>query len=115
MLRQFAPNLKVLAKLSDVEIVDVLTPAKNSGAAPVQIVGNYRLMLKIEVDIASERERLSKEIARLENEIAKANSRLGNPGFVERAPANVVAQEKERLFSYTTALEKTRAQLATLQ
>ncbi len=114
MLRQFAPSLKVLAKLSDVEIVDALTPA-NAGAAPVQIVGDYRLMLKIEVDVASERQRLSKEITRLENEIAKANSQLGKPGFVERAPANVVAQEKDRLRSHTAALEKTRAQLATLQ
>ncbi|HKQ24514.1 MAG TPA: valine--tRNA ligase [Burkholderiales bacterium] len=114
MLRQFAPSLKVLAKLSDVEIVDALTPARNAGTTPVQIVGNYRLMLKIEVDVASERERLSKEIARLENEIAKANNKLGNPGFVERAPANVVAQEKERLFGFTAVLEKTRAQLASL-
>ena len=114
MLRQFAPSLKILAKLSDVEIVDALTPARNAGAVPVQIVGNYRLMLKIVVDVASERKRLSKEIARLENEIAKANNKLGNPGFVERAPANVVAQEKERLFGFTAVLEKTRAQLATL-
>ncbi|MGH8865345.1 MAG: valine--tRNA ligase, partial [Burkholderiales bacterium] len=68
MLREFAPSLKVLAKLSDVEIVDALAPAKNAGAAPVQIVGDYRLMLKIEVGVAAERERLSKEIARLENE-----------------------------------------------
>ena len=115
ILREFAPSLKVLAKLSDVEIVDALAPAKNAGAAPVQIVGDYRLMLKIEVGVAAERERLAKEIGRLENEIAKANSKLGNAGFVERAPANVIAQEKERLSSFTGTLEKIRAQLATLQ
>ena len=114
MLREFAPSLKVLAKLSDVEIVDALAPAKNAGTAPVQIVGDYRLMLKIEVDVAAERERLYKEIARLENEIAKANSKLGNAGFVERAPANVVAQEQERLSGFTGTLKKIRAQLATL-
>jgi valyl-tRNA synthetase len=114
MLRQFAPSLKVLAKLSDVEIVDASTPAKNAGAAPVQIVGDYRLMLKIEVDVAAERERLSKEIARLENEIAKANGKLGNAGFVERAPANVVAQERERLAGFTSTLEKIRSQISEL-
>ncbi len=113
-LREFAPSLKVLAKLSEVEIVDVLATAKNAGAAPVQVVGDYRLMLKIKVDVASERERLSKEIARLENEIAKASGKLGNAGFIGHAPANVVAQEKERLAGFTGTLEKIRAQLATL-
>ncbi len=113
MLREFAPSLRVLAKLSGVEIVDTLTPAKDAGAAPVQIVGAYRLMLKIETDAGAERERLSKEIARLENEIAKASGKLSNAGFVERAPASVVAQEKERLATFTGTLEKIRAQLAT--
>jgi len=114
MLREFAPSLEVLAKLSGVEIVDALAPARNAGAAPVRIVGEYRLMLSIEVDAGAERERLSREIARLESEIAKASSKLANAGFVERAPANVVAQEKERLSSFTGTLEKIRAQLATL-
>ncbi|MGQ0578088.1 MAG: valine--tRNA ligase [Betaproteobacteria bacterium] len=114
MLREFAPSLTVLAKLSEVKFVDALAPAKDAGAAPVQIVGAYRLMLKIEVDVAAERGRLSREIARLENEIAKASSKLGNAGFIERAPASVVAQEKERLSNFTGTLEKIRAQLATL-
>jgi valyl-tRNA synthetase len=114
MLREFAPSLTVLAKLSGVEIVDALAPAKDAGAAPVQIVGDYRLMLKIEIDAAAERERLSKEISRLENEIAKASGKLSNTGFVERAPASVVAQEKERLSNFTGTLEKVRAQLAAL-
>ena len=113
-LREFAPALKALAKLSAVEIVAELASARNATAAPVQIVGDYRLMLKIEVDIAAERERLSKEVARLENEIAKADSKLSNAGFVERAPANVVAQERERLSGFTGTLEKVKSQLASL-
>jgi valyl-tRNA synthetase len=112
-LREFAPALKALAKLSDVEIVAELAE-KNAVAAPVQIVGDYRLMLKIEVDVAAERERLSKEIARLENEIGKANSKLSNAGFVERAPANVVAQERDRLAGFAGTLEKVKSQLASL-
>ena len=114
LLQELAPALKALAKLSDVEIVTELPSDKNAAAAPVQVVGNYRLMLKIEVDLAAERERLSKEIARLENEIVKANGKLLNTGFVERAPANVVAQERERLSGFAGTLEKVKSQLASL-
>ena len=114
LLREFAPALKTLAKLSDVEIVAELAPEKNAAAAPVQIVGGYRLMLKIEVDLTAERERLSKEVARLENEIVKANGKLANAGFVERAPASVVAQERDRLAGFAGTLEKVKSQLEQL-
>ena len=114
LLQELAPALKALAKLSDVEIVTELASDKNAVAAPVLVVGEFRLMLKIEVDLGAERERLSKEIARLENEIVKSNSKLSNAGFVERAPANVVAQERERLSVFAGTLEKVKVQLASL-
>ncbi|HTN48984.1 MAG TPA: valine--tRNA ligase [Burkholderiaceae bacterium] len=110
MLTAFAPYMQALARLSEVQVVADVNAAAGGSAAPIKVVDDFRLMLKIEVDVAAERERLGKEIARLEGEIRKAEGKLGNASFVERAPATVVAQEKERLAGFGATLAKVREQ-----
>ena len=108
---EFAPILQALGKLSEVQIVDDM-PA--DAVAPVAVVGETRLMLKVEIDVAAEKERLKKEIEKLEKQISIAQGKLSNEGFVARAPAAVVEQEKQRVAEFTATLDKLKPQLAKL-
>ncbi len=105
------PYLMALARLSDVRFLDVLP----TSPAPVAVVHPFRIMLNVKIDVAAERARLQKEILRIESEITKANTKLSNPNFVERAPAAVVAQEKERLVTFLATLEQLKVQLDKLK
>ena len=102
VLITYVDYLKGLAKLSDVELMDEL-PDKD---APVSIIDDFKLMLNIEIDKEAEKNRLKKEITRLEIEIKKAETKLGNASFVEKAPPEVISQEKSRLESFSQSREK---------
>ncbi|MCR4298680.1 MAG: class I tRNA ligase family protein, partial [Gallionella sp.] len=110
LLEAFAPYLQGLAKLSEVSVLDRLPDTD----AAVAIAGNFNLMLKVEIDIAAERERLDKEIARLTNETAKTQAKLTNESFVARAPAAVVEQERKRLEDFSATLAQLQIQRSKL-
>ena len=103
----YAPYLQSLARLESVVAVAQLP---QDADAPVEVVGNYRLMLKIEVDREAEIARLDKEIARLAGEVTKCEGKLSNASFVDRAPAAVVEQERGRLAEFKATLEKVSTQ-----
>ncbi|MCF8198477.1 MAG: valine--tRNA ligase [Sulfuritalea sp.] len=109
-LTAYAPYLAALAKLSEVTTASALPESD----APVQIIGEFRLMLKIEIDVATEKERLGKELTRVEGEILKAEKKLATESFVARAPAQVVALERERLDTFAALAGKLKAQIARL-
>ncbi|WP_090045260.1 valine--tRNA ligase [Limnohabitans sp. 2KL-27] len=114
-MHSVAPVLQSLAKLSEVKVFD--TEAEwiaAAQAAPVAVVGEARLCLFIEVDAAAEKIRLTKEAARLEGEITKANAKLGNEAFVAKAPQAVLDETKKRVADFGATLDKIRQQLQRL-
>ena len=106
-----APLLQALAKLSEVKIFDdEAVFAQASAGAPVVVQGEIRLALFVAIDPVAEQARLSKEITRLGGELVKAQAKLGNASFVDRAPAAVVAQERARMADFEQTLRRLRAQ-----
>ncbi len=109
------PLLRSLAKVSDVQrFNDEPTFAAATSALPVAVVGDVRVALRVQIDLAAEQARLAKEIARLEGEIVKAEGKLGNESFVARARPEVVALERTRLADFTQALRRLRDQAGRL-
>jgi valyl-tRNA synthetase len=109
------PVLQALAKLSEVKVFeDEAAWAAAAQAAPVAVVGEARMCLFMEIDVAAEKLRLGKEATRLEGEITKAGAKLGNEAFVAKAPPAVIEQEKKRVADFTATLAKVREQLARL-
>ena len=72
------------------------------------------MCLHMEIDVAAEKARLSKEAARIEGEMTKAHAKLSNEAFVAKAPAAVLDQEKKRLADFGATLERLQGQLARL-
>ncbi|MDO8449007.1 MAG: valine--tRNA ligase [Rhodoferax sp.] len=114
-LTQSAPVLKALAKLNEVRVFDDEAAwATAAQAAPVAVVGEARICLFMEIDVAAEKLRLGKEAARLEGEIAKTEGKLGNEAFVARAPAAVIELERKRMADFAATLIKVKDQLSRL-
>ncbi|PIF91295.1 valyl-tRNA synthetase [Acidovorax sp. 62] len=114
-MRGVAPVLQALAKLSEVKVFDDEAAwAAAAQAAPVAVVGEARMCLYMEIDVAAEKARLSKEIARIDGEVTKANNKLSNEAFVAKAPPAVIDQEKKRIADFGATLTRLRDQLARL-
>ncbi|CAN7697222.1 valine--tRNA ligase [Pseudorhodoferax sp. LjRoot39] len=114
-MRGAAPVLQALSKLAEVKVFDD-EPAWQAAAqgAPVAVVGEARLALYVEIDVAAEKARLGKEVARIEGEIAKANGKLSNEAFVAKAPPAVIEQEKKRVADFGATLQRLQTQLVRL-
>ena len=118
-LRGVAPVLQALAKLSEVKVfADEASWSAAAQAAPVAVAGMgddvARLCLFMEIDVEAEKARLTKEVARLQGEITKANAKLGNEAFVAKAPPTVIEQEKKRVTDFSATLTKLQDQLQRL-
>jgi valyl-tRNA synthetase len=104
-------TIRRLARLSEI------TSAPSAPAGAVQaIVRQTVLALPLGgfIDVAAERARLQKEIAREEKDVLKLEAKLANPDFLERAPEDVVEENRDRLAEARSRIAKMRAALERL-
>ena len=107
MLQGTAPYIKNLANLEQLDLV--LSPAEKPDQAVTAVVQGIELFLPLKglIDMDKEIARLEKEVEKMNKEIERLEKKLNNAGFVAKAPAEVIAGEKEKLAKY----EDTKAAL----
>jgi len=106
----------VVKLLLNAEALDVdpnFVPRKGTPSALTEL-GELFLPLEGLVDVEAEKARLNKERARIEGEIEKAQAKLNNPAFTEKAPANVLEEHKKRLTEWQAKLQQVKAALEAL-
>ncbi len=104
--RAWSESIRRLARVSSVETAEAAPP----GALELVVRGEtVALPLAGIVDLAAERARLDKEIAKERLEVAKVEAKLGNPDFVARAPEDIIAEHEDRLETFRARLVKLNA------
>ena len=103
--------LQSLGKLSEVKLfTDEAAYTQATYGRPSVLVEGFKLALKVEIDVAAEQARLGKEMTRIQQEISKCEVKLNNAHFVERAPVEIVEQERTRLIAFQASLAKLTGQ-----
>jgi valyl-tRNA synthetase len=105
--RRLEDHGELIRRLARIETITLADGAAPKGA--VQIVldeTTYFLPLGEVIDVGQERERLSREIAKLDGEIGKLEKKLSNENFVSRAPVEVVEENRERRDDFAASRAK---------
>jgi valyl-tRNA synthetase len=110
--RRSAANAAFLKKLAKLSAIDWLEAGAEAPLAATQLAGSIELLVPMAglIDKDAELARLGREIDKLARELEKLESKLGNAAFTDRAPADVVAKEREKGTALQTALGQLRSQ-----
>lgn len=109
-------NTVVLQSLAKLDSIKVLADGEETPACATALVGKSELMIPMAglIDKDAELARLDKEVAKIQGEIKRIEGKLGNEGFVAKAPEAVIAKEREKLEGYQETLAKLETQKVTI-
>ncbi len=115
--QRFAAELGSLAEhLARIESPQWLDAGADPGACALAVVGDLKVMVPLAglIDVDAELARLEKQRARIDKDLSRIQGKLGNAKFVDNAPEEVVAKEREKAAEHSATLEKIDAQIAQL-
>jgi len=110
-------EIEVLKLLLNAEVLEIAADYQPKKGTPTvrSEMGDLYLPLEGQVDVVAEKARLTKELEKVEAEIAKVQERLSNPAFSQKVPPNVLAEHKKRLTEWQTKKDHILAALAALE
>jgi valyl-tRNA synthetase len=111
-----AHDLEVIRLLLNAEAVEVSAedqPGKNTLTVRTEL-GDLYLPTEGLIDVEAEKVRLTKELQKIEAEIAKVGQKLANPNFAQKVPPNVLEEHKQRLVEWQGKREHVKSALAAL-
>lgn len=113
-LREHEPYFRSLARVSAAEFRDGGERPKGTATA---VIGTTEVYLPLEdlINLAEERARLSKEVGKIEDELARVQKKLGNADFIAKAKSDVVQREREKATQFEEKIRALRASLGKLQ
>ncbi len=110
-------NQQFLVKLAKLESVSWLDDPQQAPPSSMQVVGDMEVLVPMAglIDVDAEMARLGREQDKLTKEIGRLSGKLGNAKFVDNAPVDVVAREKEKLSNAETTLHQLQDQVTRLK
>jgi valyl-tRNA synthetase len=110
---QEADVIKLLLNAESLDVDPNFAPKKGTPSVLTDL-GELFLPLEGLVDIEAEKARLKKELAKVEAEIEKVQSKLNSPDFVQKVPPNVLDDHKKRLADWQAKQQQVKAALDAL-
>jgi valyl-tRNA synthetase len=111
--RRLEENRAFLSKLARLSSITLLGADESAPPSATQLVGRMEILVPMAglIDKDAEIERLSREIDKLRKEVSRCDQKLKNPGFADKAPADVVAREQAKLDEFRSSLARLEEQL----
>ncbi len=110
-------NREYLLKLGRLEAIDLLAANDAAPEAAIALVGKMKILIPMAglIDKDAELARLNKEIQKLQKELPRIEGKLNNANFIDKAPAEVIEKEKEKLANLRSSLHNLNEQLQKIE